>query len=69
MQKRNIKSDPLNIIKRGRPEFVDRQKLKTCTMTICLSPETKDKFKKLAEKQNQKQAAMARILIENGITI
>lgn len=69
MQKRNIDTEPLSITKRGRPEFADRQKLKTCTMTICLSPETKKKLKKLADRNNQKQAAMARILIESGISL
>jgi len=49
------------------PEIVDRTKLKTRTMTICLTPDLHKKLAKLATKHNQKPAAMARILIESGV--
>ena len=67
MRKFKSQPDPLNMTKRGRPEIEDRTKLKTCTMTICLNPETKKKLAKLADKHSQKKAAMARILIESGV--
>jgi hypothetical protein len=37
-------------------------------MTVCLTPETHKKLLKLAHKQNQKPAAMGRILIELGMS-
>ena len=52
---------------RGRPAFADKSKLKTSTMTICLTPEAREKLGQLAVDQNQKPAAMGRILIEAGI--
>lgn len=67
MRSRKDNPEPLNVTRRGRPEFSDRTKLKTCTMTICLLPETKKALKKLADKHSQKTAAMARILIESGV--
>ena len=52
---------------RGRPTFTDKTLLKTSTMTICLTPETHLELCELASEQNQKPAAMGRILIEAGI--
>jgi len=52
---------------RGRPAFTDKTQLKTSTMTICLTPETHAELCELANEQNQKPAAMGRILIEDGI--
>jgi len=69
MQTRKSNPTPLAITKRGRPQLIDRTKLKTCTMTICLSSDVKKKLKKLSEKHNQKPAAMARILIESGVSL
>jgi hypothetical protein len=37
-------------------------------MTVCLTPETHKKLLKLAHKNNQKPAAMGRILIESGMS-
>jgi len=52
---------------RGRPAFTDKSKLKTSTMTICLTPDVHNQLRELAVNQNQKPAAMGRILIETGI--
>jgi len=68
MKKVQLNPTPLSMTKRGRPEIVDRTKLKTRTMTICLTPDLHKKLAKLATKHNQKPAAMARILIESGVT-
>lgn len=67
MQSKRIRKKSLNIIKRGRPTLVDRTILKDKTMTICLTPELYSQLKSTAIQQNQKPAAMARILIETGI--
>ena len=60
---------PLSMTKRGRPEVTDRTKLKNRTMTICLTTELHKKLTKLAGKNKQKPAAMARILIESGVDV
>lgn len=52
---------------RGRPPITDTSKLKTSTMTICLTPDVQNQLRELAVNQNQKPAAMGRILIEVGI--
>lgn len=56
-------------VRRGRPESNDRSKLKTCTMTICITPDLYKKLCKVADKNNQKVASMARILIESAMSI
>ena len=52
---------------RGRPPITDTSQLKTSTMTICLTPDVHNQLRELATNQNQKPAAMGRILIEAGI--
>ena len=52
---------------RGRPAFTDKSQLKTATMTICLTSETHLELCQLAAEQNQRPAAMGRILIEIGV--
>jgi hypothetical protein len=67
MKSRKAIRKPLENIKRGRPTVMDRTKLKDQTMTICLTPDVDEKLTQLAEKNSQKKAAMARILIESGV--
>ena len=67
MRSRKALSKPLELAKRGRPVLLDRTILKTKTMTICLTPELHAKLKKVAICNDQKPAAMARILIQAGI--
>jgi len=55
--------------KRGRPSVNDTSKLKSSTITVCLTPDCKKKLVKLSSKHNQKPAAMARILIEAGVAV
>ena len=67
MRTRKAQPEPLKTVKRGRPDVVDRDLLKTRTMTVCLTPALHNKLKSIAKKNNQKPAAMVRILIETGV--
>jgi len=67
MKSRKALQRPLSNIKRGRPVIPDRTVLKNRTMTICLTPELHSELKRVAVENNQKPAAMARILIQSGV--
>ena len=67
MQSRKSHKKSLEVVKRGRPTLADRTILKSKTMTICLTPELHKELKRIATCNNQKPAAMARILIQSGV--
>ena len=55
------------LAKRGRPEFTDRSTIKSRAMTIILTDDTTLQLEQIAKLNKRKKAAMARLMIEQGI--
>jgi predicted transcriptional regulator len=55
------------LVKRGRPEFLDRSTIKSRAMTIVLTEDTLAKLDQLATVQKRKKATLARIMIEQQV--
>jgi cytoplasmic iron level regulating protein YaaA (DUF328/UPF0246 family) len=55
------------LTKRGRPEFTDRSTIKSRVMTIVLTDDTVCQLEQIAKLNKRKKAAMARLLIEQGV--